>query len=413
MSLYSRENKVVKYILLGFLIFGIKHFAGILFNPLQSVFALIGLILVFIYPVFNFKRLQTNLSSKINSIFVLYLFWNLLIVIRPLILNEEYTDNSLHPYSDYGIYSYLLPLVVFVRINIDAVRQIYKIIFIFSIIGFVFFVMNFNVMQATVMAGILNNKTGVMPIYSLANQYYFWFSISSLSLLSLEFIPKSLFRKFAIASSVFMLLLLLYFARRGGVFMFIVYFGGMFYMYTLKTTGIKRINSLLLILFIIIVGAVIIYLFSETTFSYFFNRLDDDTRTGVDVTIIEYLSKENAWIFGKGIEGAYYHPVFDEPRYTHETGYLYLILKGGMVNLILYVFLLLHSAFIGFFKTKNRFTKAFAIYVFLHVAFLIPYGLPSFSLEYLFVWIGFSLCESKRWRNLTDVEIKHLLYKKK
>ena len=126
-------------------------------------------------------------------------------------------------------------------------------------------------------------------------------------------------------------------------------------------------------------------------------------------TLLKHLTQENLWLFGGGIDAVYNHIGFDEPRYNHETGYLYLILKGGIIYLSLYVFLLLHAFYMGFFKTRNRFTKGVALYLLFHVVFLVPFGLPSFSLEYLFVWIGFAICEHSKWRKMSNQQMHYYL----
>jgi hypothetical protein len=183
----------------------------------------------------------------------------------------------------------------------------------------------------------------------------------------------------------------------------------MFYLYLEQSKSRYRFSKILLVVAIISISFSLVQSYSDSTFSLLFSRLDDDSRSSVDVAIIDYLNSEKAWFFGKGIEGAYKHSDFDLPRYTHETGYLYLILKGGIIYLAFYVLLLLHSAYVGFFKTKNRLTKGLALYVFFHIIFLIPFGVPGFSLEYLFVWIAFALCESSRYRLMTNLEVKHYL----
>ena len=88
-----------------------------------------------------------------------------------------------------------------------------------------------------------------------------------------------------------------------------------------------------------------------------------------------------------------------------------MILKGGIIYLSLYCFLLLHSAYKGFFKTNNRLTKAFALYIFFHVLFLVPFGVISFDLEYLFVWVGVMICQSNKYRLMTNQQIKYYLAK--
>jgi hypothetical protein len=408
---FSKPNyRVLTSILLGFLFFGLKEFAELLYHPLQSTIAFIGLIFIFLSPFCFRYKIINPLKGKIKIIFNAYLYWVFLIIIRPFFSGQDYSENSLHPYQIYGLASYLLPLIVFLGTRIISLPRLFKIIFVFSIIGFVFFVLNYNTMQSVVIRGLVMSTDGEIGLGELANKYYFWFSISSLSLLCYEFVPIKV-KWFAFFTSLFLFFLMIYFARRGGIFMYALYFFGMFYLYLEQSKSRNRFIKLVFIFAIISIVFVIIQNNSNSTFSILFNRINEDSRSSVDVTIIKYLTTENAWLFGKGIEGAYKHPDFELPRYTHETGYLYLILKGGIIYLTFYVFLLLHASYIGFFKTRNRLTKALALYVFFHVIFLIPFGLPSFDLEYLFVWIAFALCESSNWRSITNEQVKFYLAK--
>jgi hypothetical protein len=302
----------------------------------------------------------------------------------------------------------LLPFIVLLGVNNISLVKIFRIIFVFSLIGFVFFVVNFNNMQSIVLKGTGMSIDGEMGIGELANMYYFWFSISSLSLLCYEFVPNK-YKWTAIFTSIFTLLLITYLARRSGIFMYVLYFFGMYYLYLEQPEKKHRFPKIILVVAITSILFAVVKNNSDSTFSLLFERLEDDTRSTVDDAIIDYLNSENAWLFGKGIEGAYKHSDFELPRYTHETGYLYLILKGGVIYLFLYVSLILHAAYLGFFKTKNRLTKALALYAFFHLIFLIPFGLPNFGLEYLFVWIAFAFCESSNLRLMTNQQVKNYL----
>jgi hypothetical protein len=410
MKLTKSNSKVFSTILLGFLLFGLKEFAELISGSLPRIFALIGLLFIFVAPFWYKYKIVTPLRGGIKILFYGYLIWIFVIILTPLITGQEYTDKSIHPYANYGVASYLLPFVVLLGINIISLSKLFKMIFIFSIIGFVFFVFNFNTMQSVVLAGIGVSLDGEIGIGELANKYFFWFNISCLSLLCYEFVPKN-YKKFAIFTSIFTFLLITYFARRGGIFMYLLYFFGMFYLYLDQSNSKYRFLRIMLLAGIILIFYLIISNYSNSFFSLIFERLYDDSRSSVDDALIAYLNAENAWLFGKGIEGTYKHSDFDLPRYEHETGYLYLILKGGIINLFFYVTLLLHAFYIGFFKTKNRLTKALALYVFFHIVFLIPFGLPNFGLEYLFVWIAFAICESTHYRSMNNQEIKQYLTK--
>jgi hypothetical protein len=408
MQLSKPNYKVFSTILLGFFLFGLHEFALIVSEGLPRIIAFIGLLFIFVSPIwFKYKRVSP-LKGNVKILFYIYLFWIVVIILQPLFNGQGYSIQSIHPYANYGLTSYLLPFIVLLGVNNISLVKIFRIIFVFSLIGFVFFVVNFNNMQSTVLTGMGMSIDGEMGIGELANNYYFWFSISSLSLLCYEFVPKK-YKWTAIFTSIFTLFLITYLARRSGIFMLVLYFFGMYFLYLEQPEKKHRFPKIILVVAIISIIFSIVKNYSDSTFSLIFSRLDEDSRSSVDEAIITYLNTENAWLFGKGIEGAYKHPDFDEPRYTHETGYLYLIIKGGIIYLFLYVSLLLHAAYLGFFKTKNRLTKALALYAFFHIVFLIPYGLPDFGLEYLFVWIAFALCETPNLRSMTNQQVKNYL----
>ena len=331
-------------------------------------------------------------------------------MIRPLFLGQSYTADSIHPYAIHGLTSYLTPFVVLLGVGIISLRKMFKIIFIFSIIGGVFFVLNYNVMLSTLLEGETMSFDGKIGLGELAGSYYFWFNISALSLLCYEFVPMR-YKWSAIFTAVFMGFLYLLFGRRGGVFMSILYFSGMFYLYLEQSKSSFRFVKMIFVVAIMTVAYLLVKNYSDSFFSIFYDRLFEDSRGRVEQALIKTLDKEDVWLYGKGIEGTYEERHFKDPRYVHETGYLYLILKGGILYLFFYVSLLLHAAYLGFFKTRNRLTKALALYVFFHIVFLIPFGLPSFSLEYLFVWIAFGICESLRWRSFTNEQIKNHIAK--
>lgn len=410
MQIIKRNYRVFSAILLGFLLFGLKEFAELIYHPLQSAVALIGLLFIFGSPFFFRYKKINPLTGNIKFIFYVYLLWIFFIIIRPILHGESFTDKSIHPYANFGLASYLLPLIVLLGINVISLQKLFKMIFLFSIIGFVFFVFNFNKMQIVVFRGVTMTKDGEMGLGELANLYYFWFSISSLSLLCYEFVSTK-YKWFAIFTSFFMLFLMAYFARRSGIFMCVLYFFGMFYLNLEQSKSRNRLFKIIFLGALSYIAFETVIRYSSSTFSILFDRLDEDSRSSVEEAIIQYLDRDNAWWFGNGIDAAYKHPGFEEPRYTHETGYLYLIMKGGIINLFFYVFLLLHAAYLGFFRTNNRFTKALAFYVFFHIIFLYPFGLPNFGLEYLFLWIAFAFCESPYYRTMSNRQIKEYLAK--
>ncbi len=404
----KKQNLRFLFIFTGVLLVGLREVIFLIYPPFQIITVFTGFLFIGISFIGNKngEKVSLNLNANIKSIFILYLGIIVNIIIRPLILGESYTVLSYHPYYPYGIYSFLLPSIVFFVLDQNSLKFLFKTIFISSLIGIIYFILSLSYLKDSFEASISSGNDGEMSIPAIAEKYYYWFSISSLTFLCYEFVPI-LYKRMSIVVVFFLFFLLAFLGRRSFLFMSVLYFLGGLYLYFYQT-GNK--NQLLKMIFMLVLSLITIYVLQDK-FSDFliFDRLTDDTRSDVDFTLINYLSKENAWLLGKGIDGAYSHYAFDGLRNTHETGYLYLILKGGLIYLTLYVFLLSYSAYLGFYKTRNRFTKATAIFVFCHVIYLIPFGVPNFGLEYLCLWICFFVCQSTKWRSLSNSQIKQLI----
>ena len=94
-----------------------------------------------------------------------------------------------------------------------------------------------------------------------------------------------------------------------------------------------------------------------------------------------------------------------------ETGYLALILKGGVIYLTCFVGVLLTSAYKGLFKSNNLFVKAFAIIMIIAVIDLYPFGWPKFNFHYFTVWVGVYICNKLRYRRMTDDQVYDKYFK--
>ena len=145
----------------------------------------------------------------------------------------------------------------------------------------------------------------------------------------------------------------------------------------------------------------------EQLFPILFDRLTDDTRTWAEQEL--YRDFENDYwsiLFGRGILGMYHSPTYG-PRTLIETGWLQMILKGGIVFLSLYLYILISSFIKGFFYSKNRLVNAMSLYIFANVLFLYPAGYLSTDLRMICLWIcvGCCSCSSLRKSKTFDVKI--------
>ena len=139
-------------------------------------------------------------------------------------------------------------------------------------------------------------------------------------------------------------------------------------------------------------------------------RGNDDTRTVVELFFYGDM-KNNDIIVGKGINGEYFCPDCEEDQETNyrsyiETGYLQIILKGGIIMLGLYLLIAIPAIILGLFYSKNSLAKASGIWILISLVSLYPATVNTFSFAFLLVWISVGICYNKGLRNLADVDVK-------
>ena len=125
------------------------------------------------------------------------------------------------------------------------------------------------------------------------------------------------------------------------------------------------------------------------------------------------------FVLGKGIFGFYvgYDFVFDEirkeyvdvNRFHTEVGFMDIIMHTGLIGLLLHVLALGIAVIKGLFFSVSDTAKGMALFVFVAICELIPYGLQTYSFYYVLVWLFASMLYSPRFRSLTDDAIKQLV----
>lgn len=391
------------WMVFGFILHAI---GGIYFYSSKIIcysFCGLGLLIIFFNAFLNFKNTKP-FKGVVLTLFIFYLFWSFLIVIRPFISSEIFTRDGFSLISPFTWLSYTTPLIVFLGIKNLPLRSIFKFSYIYGIIGLVLLVLYY---QEIFRVDQDFDVEGYQDYIGVANIPLGFLSLSSFMVLCYGFVP-SRYRLIAFLTLVLALFIALFTARRSGVFMYVLILVFTFNLYVFDSKNSSTILKLLSAIPIFILGFIIFNGYGNTTFSLFSSRLDEDTRSGVIEYFYESFQGETLdWMIGRGINGTYFAPTFENPnRGMIETGYLHLILKGGIISLVLYALLLAHSAYLGFFRTNNMLSKAMAFYLIAHLIYLIPWGLPAFSFQYVIVWICILYCQSKEWRMYSDKAIK-------
>jgi hypothetical protein len=181
----------------------------------------------------------------------------------------------------------------------------------------------------------------------------------------------------------------------------------------------NKLKLPVVILSIFLCGLLMIYgikFFNESSlFSSVKKRGLEDTRSNVEDCYYSDM-KTIDWIIGKGMNGRYYCPDIDangttDYRYVIETGYLNIILKGGLIDVVLLLLIMIPAIFMGLFYSNNLLSKAAAIWILLWLIDLFPTMIATFTLNYLLVWISVAICYNKRIRNVPEKIMKPFLLK--
>lgn len=376
----------------------------------NSIYSIIlgslGLVIVFFTFLFRISYVIPFKGFK-QVLFFVYLFWNLYLIIYSFITTGF---AGLSPFNKYGWLSLITPLIVFIGFRNLSLNSIFKYSYVYGILGIIITVLNYEKIFISNLAIRGEEYQNYVVIVGMSN--VFLFSTSFMFLCYAFVMPR--YRMIALFTMVISILIALFAARRGGLFMNLLFLIFTFYLYVFSSRKGSVFFKLLFVISIVAVGVGTFLMYADTTFSLFFNRLDEISRKPVEIAFYDSFKGETLdWIFGRGINGTYYCILYNNSflkyRGIIETGYLYIILKGGLVSLAFYLFFLLNSAYLGFYKTKNILTKAMALYLIAHVIYLVPHGLPSFSLEYIIVWVCILYCQSKVLRMKSDIDIKRYL----
>lgn len=192
-----------------------------------------------------------------------------------------------------------------------------------------------------------------------------------------------------------------------------------FLVFLLKYQLTKHRSSQKIVAIAIVISVVYVlyYIFSNTDMFFFlFRRMFEGGELGTELAhdegreyfmscMIRYFNENpQYWFLGTGING-YYVLSGNAMRQWMEYGYMWLILKGGIVYLILFCAILLRSAYRGLFRSKNVFCKACGMICLLRVVELVPYGILDISSSSLIVWMCCGLLYGNEIRSMTDEEV--------
>lgn len=200
------------------------------------------------------------------------------------------------------------------------------------------------------------------------------------------------------------LLLMVLNARRNVIVSLVLYFGVAFIVGNLSLIRSNRNFLLGGIAVAFLLGGIAFASWeslSQSIFQRLLNRAKDDTRSQVELLFLVDMSSAPVrdWVIGRGMDGSYFQMVQDTEdnsitydRKVIETGYLHMILKGGIVNVLL-ILLILVTAFFRGIKSNKTLLKGLACFLPIYlIDMYMANPVSYFSVRTVIFWLIVSVC---------------------
>jgi hypothetical protein len=399
------ETKQINLFFLGFILYSLGFAlaaTGLINYIVCSSIQVVGVFLFFpaIISLINF-RIE---NGYLRILFYLYLCYLITIIFRGFIF-EYYLMRNLLIDAWYGLFIYATPLVFLFPMKLGFFKKLIDATKLFAILSLLIFLLFSAYIllkssdQAIVMTEIFSRSLGLAAGFVLFTFPYHSWKTNTLS--------------FAVIISIFMLAT---FHGRRGLMLYmglILMIAGLIYLSRGENRLLMGVILLMLFSSVVLVGAEAID--KSSLFSTVMDRGLEDTRSTVAICFYEDMSDRD-WLIGKGLMGQYFCPGIDWDETTLyrsviETGFLQIILKGGVISLALLLLIMIPAAFLGIFFSENLISRAFGLWIFVGIVNMYPSSVDTFTLNYLMMWIGVAVCYSSEIRNLNDATVMQYLKK--
>ncbi|MCC5939709.1 MAG: hypothetical protein JJU34_20680 [Lunatimonas sp.] len=394
---YNREELITLNLFwIGFLLYTLAWTITATRQINYIVFQSIQILGVLLMVPAAFRLIKFEFDNQYQKIvFFLIVFWAFFIFFRGFYFDKDALKQMiLNPW--FGAFLYFVPWVMLFPRKLIYYKKIFSVILI-SGLFFVLYSLKYRGFLLEPEKNVLSrdiveyfSKTLAVTVSFILMTYVYHTKTKNLIALGI-------------------LLLCIFFAlvraRRGLLFMTV---GSLFLVFVLFWINTKYKVVMFMVSggFLFVLGSVAVYLLtsSDAEFVTFLQqRGTEDTRTGVEVYFYKDMEGLD-WIVGRGMFGAYYSPTMSEGNYrgTIETDYLNMILKGGLIQLVLFLLIFLPAIYKGLFQSRNTLSKAAALWILFWLINTHPSTVQVFALNYLIVWFSVGICYSDTIRNLSE-----------
>lgn len=382
---------------LGFLFYVSEHVLSQLCLLIMG-FGIVGIGLSLI------KLAKLNITNAyLRSVFILFVFWQMYIIMRGI---QEFNFNMLLNilFLPYFFLHYLVPLIILIPANIFFVKRMFSFFVFLSILLLIDILFFANYILYT------NPGFSEQTVWTLGTGAGF--------LLLTWFYHNNKIRFISFLTVMLCLVISTITARRNIMITFANFltFAMILVLLSSRNSIKNKLYILTIFLGIVITSYFIFLNYQEKLFGKITEHIDSNTRELVFSLFFKDMSTKDL-IIGRGFLGEYYCPGAQtgvDNRFLIESGYLQMILKGGIISLVLFLLIALPAAYLGIIKSKNILSKAAGTIVILWLIDMFPWGMPAINIRYILVWTCIGICYSKVIRNLSEKELKYslLLFKK-
>jgi len=405
LNLSSKQLNPLNIFWFGFIIYTLGYVASKTGHVNLSICKLIEIIgLVLFLPTGIFLTKFRIKNGYLRIVFILYCLWLLSVISRGI--HFDYVSlNLMLSDANYGIFIYFAPFLLLFPNDFSFYRKIFDVIIILGI---------FFLIYDIVFVRELLDRSG--ETQDFIEHFSKSLSIPCAFILLTYKYHSNKRNLLALGIIVFSLLFSIYKGRRGLSSIILVFSMASYFLYLFNT---RRKLLVIYLSFLFVILGVFYYsnlyhVKKNGLLGLIAERGNDDTRTIVELFFYGDMKNKDI-IMGKGINGEYFCPDCEEDQVTNyrsyiETGYLQIILKGGIIMLGLYLLIAVPAVILGLLYSKNSLAKASGIWILISLISLYPATVNTFSLAFLLVWVSIGICYNKKLRNLSDNDIKKFLH---
>lgn len=363
---------------------------------------------VFTFGVLFYYRLSNPVVFKKKSLFypviLIFVIWSTYLLITSILeFNSLFYIQRLFG-QRYFYLPYLLPLLLlFTKFDIhffgSYFNYAYKFIFLALILQMLIFAFGFSREN-------WQEYTARVGLFDLG---------SSFLLLTAHFSKKNYVSLTIVIFVLINALMMTLYGRRGMLLNILIPLMFMLYI-RLRSPLVQAQNRKVIYFYVFIFLIMVIFSFDYITKSaYIFQRgfnqsaFQESRGRVLEDFFLDFASKKD-WLWGRGLDGTILRTVSVEGTESLiENGYLTIILKCGLLYLIPMLAIFIRACYLGFFKSNNDLSKALATIIFTQLIYMIGFGLPDYSTDYILIWISVSACFSPEIRQASNEDFFNAL----